>query len=133
MTDIKSKRQTTQQERAADAYLCVTDVKKAAEKVQKEYKSLARGFPAMVQIDGLGAALAFLAAKAGGDATTAHGRLFNHLQAWLEKRKQTSGNLLQSVIGLDSTRYRQVAVEVQAYMVWIKRFVEAEIKVKAED
>lgn len=128
-----SQQQTTQQKRAAHAYNMVMKVKGSSEKTAKEYKTLARGFPATVQTDGLGAALAFLTAKASGDKNSPHGLLYAHLQDWLEGGKYTSGNLIQSVIALDSTRYRQVASEVQAYMVWIKRFAEAEIKGEAKD
>lgn len=134
MNNPQSNQQTTQQKRAASAYPQVKEVvDKAGDKIAKEYKSLARGFPAMVQIDGLGAALAFLKAKAAGDKNTPHGRLYTHLEAWLTSQNHTSGDLLQSIIQLHSTLYRQVTVEVQAYMVWIKRFAEAEIKGEAKD
>lgn len=131
MSDIKSKRQTTQQERAASAFGHVDGVKNASYK--KEYKSLVRGFGAMIQIDGLGAALAFLKAKAGSKKDSPHAKLYVHLEAWMENQKHTSGDLLQSVIALDSTRYRRVAVEVQAYLMWLKRFAEALIEGDTSD
>jgi CRISPR-associated protein Cmr5 len=135
MNTQPSQQQTTQQKRAAFAYPQVQGVLKIGEKTAKEYKSLVRGFPATVQIDGLGAALAFLIAKASGDKNSPHGLLYAHLEAWLSSPSQnhTSTPLLQSVISLDSTRYRQVTVEVQAYLVWLKRFAEAEIKDGTKD
>jgi CRISPR-associated protein Cmr5 len=128
-----SKRQTTQQKRAAMAYGQVENVKKLAEKVPKEYKSHVRGFGAMVQIDGLGAALAFLKAKAGGKPDNAYAMLYAHLGAWMDDQKHTSGDLLASVIALDSTRYRHAATEILAYVVWLKRFAEALIEEEAKD
>lgn len=132
MPNQSTNQQTTHQKRAAHAYRLVRDVVENAGDKAKEYKSLSRGFPAMVQIDGLGAALAFLKAKAAGDKNTPHGRLYEHLEKWLTSQNHTSGDLLHSITQLDSTRYRQIAVEVQAYMVWIKRFAEAEIKGEAK-
>lgn len=132
MTDktTQTKRQSTQQERAASAYPQVEAVSKASYK--KEYKTLVRSFGPMIQIDGLGAALAFLKAKAGGKKDNAHAMLYEHLQAWLAVQNHTSGDLLQSVIALDSARYRHVAVEVQAYVLWLKRFAEALIEEDAK-
>jgi len=127
MPNDNNTQRTTQQKRAAYAYKQVEGLQKAGEKIHKEYSSLARGFPAMIQIDGLGSALAFLLAKAGGDKQSAHRFLYDHVSAWLESNRHTSGDLLQSILQLDSARYRQIASEIQAYMVWIKRFVEAEV------
>lgn len=143
LPDNNNNQQTTQQRRAASAYPQVESVSKAAYK--KEYKSLVRGFGAMIQIDGLGAALAFLKAKAGGKPDSAHAKLYMHLETWMKSwmekhlenwtavHQQTSGELLNSVIALDSTRYRQAAVEVQSYLMWLKRFAEALIEGESSD
>lgn len=65
-----SNQQTLQQQRAASAFQQVEMIdqdRTISDKQKKEYGSLARGLPAMIQIDGLGHALAFLKAKASNN------------------------------------------------------------------
>lgn len=122
-----SNQQTLQQQRAASAFKQVESIDKSfGEKQKKEYGSLARGFPAMIQIDGLGHALAFLKAKAGGKPDNHHHQLYFHLGQWLGPRFGTgNADLLEWLTKQDSTAYRQVATEAIAYLMWIRRFVEA--------
>jgi CRISPR-associated protein Cmr5 len=129
--NTQSNRQTTQQKRAAMAYGQVENVKNKDYK--KEYKARVRGFGAMVQIDGLGAALAFLKAKAGVKKDNADAKLYEHLGAWMKQDQQATDDLLTWVIALDSTRYRHAATEILAYVMWLKRFAEAEIDGEAKD
>ena len=125
-----SNQQTLQQQRAGHAYKKVD----AVNANQKEYGSLARGFPAMIQIDGLGHALAFLKAKAGGKHDNHHAVLYGHLGDWLHDQFPAIGgtDLLKWLTEQNSATYRHVASEAAAYLMWIRRFVEArgwEVKV----
>lgn len=127
-----SNQQTLQQQRAASAFQQVEMIDRDTsipDKQKKEYGSLARGFPAMIQIDGLGHALAFLKAKAGGEKNNHHHRLFTHLSVWLAQVPHLGfdekGDLLEWLTKQGSATYRQVATETVAYLMWIRRFVEA--------
>jgi CRISPR-associated protein Cmr5 len=125
MAQNQTRQQTTQQRRAAHAWANVESLNSAS--FRNDYGSLVRGLPAMIQTDGLGQSLAFLLAKAKGDRNNAHYRAYNHLEEWLRDKEQFGfqGDLLQWLLKEDSNRYRQVAVEAQAYLGWLKRFAEA--------
>lgn len=123
-----SRQQTLQQERAASALKQVEAIDKSSfsDKQKKEYGSLARGFPAMIQIDGLGHALAFLIAKTESKGDNHHRQLYSHLGQWLGPRFGAgSTDILKWLTSQDSAVYRQVATEAVAYLMWIRRFVEA--------
>jgi len=116
----QSQQQTLQQRRAKAAWAAI----KTANCDHKEYASLVRGFAAMIQTDGLAPALAFIKAK-GKDH---HLTLNQHLSEWVLAEMKITGekDLLQWLLGQSSARYRQAATETIAYLVWLKRFVEAE-------
>ncbi len=117
----QSYQQTLQQERAKHAFGKVENAAKT--KSAKEYGSLVRGLPAMIQTDGIGAALAFLKAKGKEHHLSAYG----HLDDWLRQPKQFNfqGDLLEWLLTQPTSVYRQVANEAVAYLLWLKRFAEA--------
>ena len=117
----QSQQQTLQQRRAKAAW---TAIKGVSQNAQKEYASLVRGFAAMIQTDGLAPALAFIKAK----GKEHHEALNQHLSNWVLAEMKIAGekDLLQWLLGQSSARYRQAATETIAYLVWLKRFVEAE-------
>lgn len=125
-----SRQQTLQQKRAADAYKKVSRIKSD----DKEYGSLVRGLPAMIQRDGLGQSLAFLLAKDKNEGDTAHRRAYDHLSGWLKEQFKVDSqkDLLEWLLEQPSERYRQVTTETQAYLVWLKRFAEARGLAKEE-
>lgn len=118
-----SNQQTLQQKRAASAWKQIAEVEKLPEKTRKEYGSLVRGLPAMIQTDGLGATLAFMNAKA--KEKEHHRKAYQHLAAWVVNEMGASGDLLQWLIGRGSSEYRQATAEALAYLHWLKRFAEA--------
>jgi CRISPR-associated protein Cmr5 len=120
MAEPQSTRQTVEQRRAAQAWQDIQSVKSN----QKEYGSLVRGFAAMIRQDGLGPALAFLAAK-GKDH---HNMLNKHLSRWVLGEMKVSGHtdLLKWLLSQDSATYRLAASETLAYLNWLKRFAEAQ-------
>jgi CRISPR-associated protein Cmr5 len=121
-----SSQQTLQQRRATDAYNKVEQIKALKdEKTKKEYGSLVRGLPAMILTDGLGQALAFLRAKAGGEIN-AHHYAYNHLSSWVSAWSGNEGkDLLELVLSKSTNEYRQYTNEALAYLHWLKRFVES--------
>lgn len=126
-----SSQQTLQQKRAAHAHEKVSKIRSD----DKEYSSLVRGLPAMIQRDGLGQSLAFLLAKDKNKSDTPHRRAYDHISDWLKERFNIDAkqDLLAWLLKQPSDRYRQVTNEAQAYLVWIKRFAEARGLAKEED
>ncbi len=117
---------TLEQQRARYAWECIQNVQ--SEEFKGKYGSLARKVPMLILTNGLGQMLAFLKAKGNSEHIT----LFNHLSHWVLKQvapASTTSNqdLLQWVLENDSVAYRQATVEALAFLVWLKRFAEAEL------
>ena len=130
MTDTP---QTMQQKRAAFCYEKVTKI--AGHKKQdaaKRFKAYANSLPAMVQMNGLGQALAF--AKSKCDSEKPEGIAWQHLYDLISEwhgRKEgcyTGQDVLEGIISSNMHVYRQAQAETQALMVWVKQFARAEIK-----
>jgi CRISPR-associated protein Cmr5 len=118
-----SRQRSLEQERAAQAWECVTQVNR---KYRKEYSSLAKGAPADIQSNGLGQMLAFWQAKKASE----HDALYQHVSAWVTKRIAPGVDLLEWIIKKASTAdYRRATAEAMAFLAWIKRFAEAELEV----
>ncbi|MCL4880527.1 MAG: type III-B CRISPR module-associated protein Cmr5 [Anaerolineae bacterium] len=116
----KTQQQTLQQQRAAHAWKQVETVAQN----DKEYGSLVRGLPAMIQHDGLAPTLAFLKAKKKDH----HLKAYNQLSDWVKSQIPFEANfddLLECLIKNNSTTYRHATTEALAYLSWLKRFVEA--------
>ena len=124
MTDhAVSPQRTIDQKRAQQAWENIVTVKN---KDLKEYRALVRGAPADIQISGLGQFLAFLRAKGKPD----HCALYEQLREWLAKQNYFSGNDLLEWISRTATTedYRRATAEVMSFLMWLKRFAEAELK-----
>jgi CRISPR-associated protein Cmr5 len=115
----QSLQQTLEQRRAAQAWNQTERVDKSLSK--KEYGSLVRGLPAMIQTDGLGQTLAFLKAKDKDE----HRAAYTNLKEWLAGEFGFTDDLLPWLINQPSDVYRRVTSETQAYLLWLKRFAEA--------
>lgn len=120
-TNNVTSQQTLQQQRAAAAW---KDTQAVPQSNHDSYKSLVRGFAAMILTDGLGAALAFLQAKGKQE----HKMLSQNLSAWVLKQMGAPAgqtDLLNWLLGQNSAAYRRAASESIAYLMWLKRFAEA--------
>src|SRR5437879_741203 len=111
-----SKRQNSEQKRGRQAWKNVSDIKAKAkdtkdEKLEKEYRSLARGLNAMIQINGLGQTLGFLKAKGKGDSNKAHFLLLKHLTAWMRDPKHFAATNIQVMNSGDDGLLRWVTDE----------------------
>ncbi len=116
-------RQTREQQRAANAWQNIEQVEKQAENIRKEYSSLARGLPAMIQTNGLGQSLAFLRAKGGNDQHKPHSILYLHLSHWLMQGSEQ--DVLEWIIQQNTDAYRLATTEALSYTIWLRRFAEA--------
>lgn len=135
-----SNRRTTEQKRASNAWDNVAKLESQKDKIKKEYASLARGLPAMIQTNGLGQALAFLKAKGASrrenknEGDKPHKLIYDHLAPWVyqqlnpnppqQTNKQT--DLLGWLIRQNSDVYRRATREALAYALWLRRFAEAQ-------
>lgn len=118
-----SVQRTTEQKRAERAWKAVKEVREK----QKEYLALARSAPADIQTNGLAQTLAFWRAK----GESHHQALYGHVSTWvMEQLGHSEQDLLDWITNANtsSDRYRQATVEALAFLVWIKRFAEAELK-----
>ena len=132
-----SRQRTLEQERAEKAWECISQVKQLPEKVQKEYKSLAHKAPADIQTNGLGQTAAFWHAKGyensrpKDDGNTADYQILKHVTSWLNTNeivKVGKPNLVEWISKDAKTNdYRRATAETIAFLVWLKRFAEAEL------
>ncbi|MCX7607455.1 MAG: type III-B CRISPR module-associated protein Cmr5 [Bacteroidia bacterium] len=118
------------QERAKHAWNAIQEALKKAQgspKIQKEYASLVRRTPSLIRSSGLGQTLAFLKAKKDKE----HEWLYKHLSQWVlgQVKSPSDGDLLGWIINkADQKLYRYATQEALAYLRWLKRFAESELK-----
>jgi len=127
----QSPQQTLDQQRAKKAWDDIQSVVIRSDESKKKYGSLARRVPMLVLTNGLGQTLAFLRSK-GSDE---HNILFEHLSTWTMGQVAPNAkdqDLLEWVLNNDSAAYRRATTETLAYLVWLKRFAEAELPTDGE-
>lgn len=123
-----TRRQSLDQERAAQAATDVRAIKELGERDKKTYRSLVEGLPAMVVANGLGQTCAYLLSRAEGKREKVERRLYEQLQQWLTGRVAgLQGELLDTLMKADVGTYRRAQVEALAYVQWLKRFAQAEL------
>lgn len=123
MENVKSHQRSTEQEIAEQAWKAVLTMKSKPD--ETKYRSLVRGATADLQISGLGQFLAFLKSKGKGE----HIALYNHIKVYLsQKNSQCSDPLEWIATKASSTDYRKATTETMAYLLWVKRFAESELK-----
>lgn len=117
--------QTIEQRRAARAHDCVAGIAAGDDVDIKAYKAVASSFPAMIRMNGLGQALAFIRSRKGNE----YRRVYDHVSAWLGAGQAgvltSSEDALSELVNGDARTYRQAETETIAFMVWIKRYAEA--------
>ncbi len=138
----ETRRQNMEQERGRIAWENVTKIRDSKNSsLQKEYRSLARGLNAMIQINGLGQTLGFFKAKGKNAKDKAHYLLLQDLTNWMKDdlhfsavnsnvMQHTHDGLLKWVVDPDtsSADYRRATAECLAFGNWLRRFAEAELE-----
>lgn len=130
--------QTLDQQRARAAWEDIAAVSQRSEDFKKKYGSLARKVPSLILTNGLGQTLAFLRVKAKcheppqrrSAEAQAHGEVYSHLSAWTMGQVAPNAGqqtLLDWVMANNSAAYRRATTETLAFLVWLKRFAEAEL------
>ena len=116
---------TIQQRRARDAWLAIQDEVKGRG-FAGEYASLAQSAPADIQTSGLGQTVAFWQAKRARDG---HKLLLRHVSKWVLSRmgEEPQDSMMVWITEVGSDEYLRATMEALEYLVWIKRFAEAEL------
>lgn len=119
-------------DRALWAAECVQEIYNKQATWASDYRSDVRGLPAMIQSCGLAQTLAFYRAKAKGNNQDRYGTVARHLCKPLVEQKLTvdEQEALKQILALDTSNYRRATLEVQAFLLWLKRFAEAQLPEK---
>lgn len=92
----------------------------------RELRSLARSFPSMLQVNGLGASVAFLKSK---ESSPAYRDMYQFLNNWTKSKfGEEEEDLMKRITSMNSTSYRIYTNEIMSLCIWIKRFAEGMIK-----
>lgn len=122
-----SQRRTIEQERAQQAWKAIDEMRTTGK--ENDYGSRAKNLPSMIQTNGLGAAMAFLLAKAGKPGTKDY-KLHEHmLYQHISRRvvmESPYDDLMDLIRQADTDAYRRATAEAIAFSIWLKRYVEAE-------
>lgn len=123
-----SRRRSLEQERAKAAWECVLKAK--GEPYAGKYGQLARSAPADIQANGLGQTLAFWNAK----GEEHHCALFNDVSNWVKSQLRFNDETLLAWIinTADTDGYRRATAEAIAFLIWLRRFAEAELPKEEE-
>ena len=114
---------TKDQMRAADAWRVISSIKPRGENDREEFKTQVRKMPTRILASGLGPALGFLKAK---DICKP---LQDAVSQWITHRPADDDRgLLQSIMNEDFQFMRYATEEALAYLKWLSRFAEAELK-----
>lgn len=132
-----SAQRTLEQDRAAAAWARVKQIRDSRAGYAKEYGQLAKSVPADIQANGLGQTLAFLRAKGSkdgkpkDDGNSAPWKLQEHISDWVMARmvREHDNGLLGWITaeGTSTSDYRRATAEAIAFLIWLKRFAEAEL------
>lgn len=105
------------------------------DKAKKEYRSLVRALPSMIQTNGYAAVIAFLYSKksknkAHQEGNNAHQEVYQVIFKWLKQQEILSGSdeeLIEAVTKQTRDGYKRMTWESMSLLDWIKRFAEGMI------
>lgn len=119
--------------RAAFAFEKVARFVKHNREKSKEYKAYVKRLPSIIQVNGLGQALAFYYSK---DST--HRQIYQDIAEWIEedmstllqkfKKDNETDEFIEVLVKMSSAEYRFVTMEVLALLNWMRRFVDGMVK-----
>lgn len=115
-------------EMASKAYALVARLKETNRDCAGEFRSLARSFPSMIQVNGLGCTIAYLYSKK--KMGNAFWYLYKEIDEWTKKSlevKEENGKELEladRISQFNNMEYRLYTNEVMNLCLWIKRFAE---------
>jgi CRISPR-associated protein Cmr5 len=102
---------------------------------RKEFRSYIKKLPTMIQVNGLGQALAFYYSKQ--EKSSSYKEVYNIIRKWLQNCYPNffphDKELVEAVIQLNSPEYRKATIEVIALLGWMKKFVEGMVQDVSEN
>jgi len=134
MSENKTSIRGIEQNRANEAYKYAQAGKALGGKTAKEYKAYVKRIPMMIKTNGLGATFAFVLSKGKRNKSNAYGLIYTQVTKWFAENRDylmkidTTDDLTEYIINLDSVKYRAVTVEVLALFQWMRRFAEGLIE-----
>ncbi|OCS91028.1 type III-B CRISPR module-associated protein Cmr5 [Caryophanon latum] len=128
MSNVNNSRIGIENGRAAFAFRVVETAVNDKNVTSSEYRSYVKKLPTLIQVNGLGQALAFCYQKG-----KTYRVIYDQLHEWLKQSKpqyfkNDGKSFIEVVINLDSQSYREVTVEVMAFLNWMRKFVEGMVK-----
>jgi len=132
---------TLEQQRAQNAWQCVTGLATQTDNTDQrryntaadDYAREAKKLPIRIMTSGLGQALAFIKAKAGGDKKDGLTKLNAHLGQWVIGRRlsylvdgNANNDLLETLMNQNALFLRLATEETIAWLAWLNRLAEAE-------
>jgi CRISPR-associated protein Cmr5 len=117
---------TTEQLRAERALKYVQEVREGTTK-DSEYRTLSSRASAHIQTNGLGQTLAFWRSKGRKKPADV---LYEHVSTWVcpQMGWGDKDDLLTKLTQCSTQDYRRATVETMAFLNWLRRFAEAELK-----
>lgn len=119
--------------RAVYAYNHVVRLKDNSE--AKKYKSYVKRIPMMIKRNGLGPAIAFIYSKGNvgmgkKDSDNAYKIIYGDIREFLVKKKllDPEKELIEKIVEVDTTEYRELTHEILALFTWLRRFVDGMIE-----
>lgn len=106
--------------------------------LNKNYKTLVKKMPAMIQKNGLIGTLVFILSKFKNSKDSAHGEVLKNVMKWNNKNEKIKDvvqmkndnavEYIESITNLNSQDYRLVTKEMINLFGWIKRFADGMIE-----
>ena len=135
-----SDNRSIQQQRAHYALIAVAAAAEQENDVQKCFKAYSNSLPAMIQMNGIGQALAFAWQKSNGSRQSeskAWRLLFQTVSDWLVQERKIWGTsdkdgVLPALTAGTQHQYQLAQAEAQALLAWVKDFARAQITVEQE-
>ncbi|MCS7459006.1 type III-B CRISPR module-associated protein Cmr5 [Paenibacillus doosanensis] len=121
--------------RAAYAYEQVKQFcEKNKDRTKKEYRSLVRSLPSMIQTNGYAAVIAFLYSKRLKNEP--HRQVYQTIFNWLKQQEVLNNSdkeLIEAVTKQTRDGYKRMTWESMSLLDWIKRFAEGMIEVESNE
>lgn len=127
-----------EQERAKYAWECVNEVKEKSSEVKEKYKSYVKRSVSLILTNGLGNTLAFYGSKFKckknlSKDEEAYKLVYEHIDGWFRKRFKIDKDILEWIIyDASSLEVFNVTKEIISLLIWMRRFVEAELEEEGE-
>lgn len=109
--------------RASYAFSAVSEAVNKLKEKKKEYRSYVKKLPSLIQVNGLGQALAFCFSK-GKEYKVIYDQIYNWLKEIHPQYFKEEGEFVEIIVNLNSRDYRLLTVETLALLNWMRKFAD---------